>query len=92
MYSVYTNNIDEIVKYLRKKNNFSSISEKQKKILLSELEKIEIINTREVFVFWILFFVLYKTYHSCILTLKSGEKIVLDITDNEMNKYFTDYI
>ena len=92
MYKIYTDNIDEIIKYLRKKNNFSSIPKRQKKILVSKLEKIEIINTREVFMFWILIFLWYKTYHSCILTLKNGKKIVLDITKNEMNKYFTDYI
>lgn len=31
MYSVYTNKIDEIIKHLRKKNNFNSITENQKK-------------------------------------------------------------
>ncbi len=92
MYSAYTNKIDEIIKHLRKKNNFNSITENQKKILLSELKNIEIINTREVFVLWILFFVWFKTYHSCILTFNNNEKIVLDITKNEMNKYFISYI
>ena len=92
MYNIYTTKIKDLVDRLKSKGNFDSLSHKQKKVFASEIESIEIINAREVFMLFLILFVWYKSYIYCLITLKSGEKLAIDVSKKDINTYLGDFI
>jgi hypothetical protein len=86
MYTTYTTDIEKIIKRIESKG-FSSITSQQKKIFLSEVESVEFINTRERFILWILIFVWYRSMTTCVVKMKNGEKIFMDLSLKDINKY-----
>jgi hypothetical protein len=92
MYNIYTTNTKDIVNRLKSRENCNSISKKQKEIFVNEIQDVKIINIREVFVCSFIFFVWYKSCITCIFTLKSGEKFIMDVSKKNMNTYFSKFI
>lgn len=92
MYNIYTTKVEDIAKRIKSTGNFNSISKKQKNIFINAVENIQIINAREVFIFSFIFLVWYKTCISCIITLKTGEKFVIDLSKKNINTYFSKFI
>ena len=86
MYTTYTTDIEKIIKQIESKG-FNNITSQQKKIFLSEVESVEFINTRERFILWIFIFVWYRSMTTCVVKMKNGEKIFMDLSTKDINKY-----
>ena len=89
MYTIMSSDINTIAQKLKNTGKFQNITNEQKRIFVRHVDKVEIINTREVFLFSLLFLVCYKSYICCAITLNNGEKLIIDVSMKDMNSYFT---
>ena len=93
MYSIYQTEISDLTKRLRKKGDFYYLkTSQQKKIFASEVESVKVITSMNKFQFAWLCFMWFKTYTSCLITLKNGEKLFIEVSLKDINDYFSDFL
>ena len=92
MYTVFSNDLDTIIKRAEKKG-VRSLSKNHQKLFIDHILKVEIIGVREIFIYWILWIVKTSPMVSCIISFDNNTKVLMDIPQRTFNFYhLADYI